>query len=352
MQQRDRLQVFHMICVTVLVLLLVEASPGQETRRAAPASRILMTLENQIFAEINLLRSDPDDYARRFIAPLKNRLVRLPREADEPFLEFRAYLVGGTKVDYLTLDEGGSEETARAVLDETIEALQAAPKLSQLQRNAVLDRSARFYSHDFLNGGKKRDPHIDSLGRKPGARIGSFGGSRDSLAGWKRFVDALPCDSTAVARVFKQDDRYFWLAFSGSNAYRYWSVPDSLGEFVARHGMPATLARLDKPGFECAIKVDRKTRTLHHDDAHVPYPFLMPIYGENVTWGQWSQATAARGLVFWWLFDPGILDRGHRKMLLDPDFKFAGVGCARSRSVGWVATLDACAEQLVEYPSD
>ncbi|MDP6468353.1 MAG: hypothetical protein QF918_11475 [Pirellulaceae bacterium] len=352
MHRHIRARVFQLASSTVLVLSFVGASSGQESQHGSRTSRDLATLEDQVFSEINLLRSDPNDYAERFIAPLKERLVRLPRNADQPFLQFRAFLIGGTKIDYLTLDEGGTEETARAILDEAIEALRAAPKLARLQRNDVLDRSARFYSHDFLVGGKRRDPHVDSLGRKAGARIGSFGGSRSSIADWQRFVNQLPDNGTDVARVFKKEGRYYWVAYSGSNAYRYWSVPDDVGEFVAQHGEEATLARLKEPGYECSITVDRKTKTLHHGDAQVRYPFLLPIHGENVTWGNWSQSVAARGMICWWLLDPGIQERGHRKMLLDPDYKVAGVGCARSRSVGWVTTLDACAEELVELPAE
>lgn len=346
------LRVLHLTCWSVVILPLVGTSAGQELPPSTSASRILRTLEDEVFSEINLLRSNPDDYAKRFIAPLKERLVRLPKSADQPFREFRAYLAGGTEIDYFTLDEGGTEETARAVLDETIEALRVAPKLARWQRNDILDRSARFYSQDFLTGGKKRDPHIDSLGRKAGVRIGSLGSSRDSLTGWRNFVGQLADDGTAVARVFKKDGRYYWLAYSGANAYRYWSIPPQLGELVAKFGEEKKLARLEKTGHECMITVDRKGRTLHHGDAQAPYPFALPIHGENVTWGNWSQPLAARGMVCWWLLDPGILNRGHRKMLLDSDYQFAGVGIARSRSVGWVCTLDACAEELVEFPAD
>ena len=335
----------------MLLISCVASSDGQEVARPA-ASPALTTLEDEIFAEINRLRSDPAGYAEKHIAPLKERLVRLPKNPEEPFLEFRAFLVGGAEIDYLTLDEGGTEETARAILDETIAALRAAPKLSQLQRNPVLDRSARFYSTDFLNGGKQRDPHVDSLGRKAGARIGSFGGSRSAIAGWQNFVAQLPADATTVARIFPQDHQHYWLAFTGARSYRYWSIPDMLADFIIEHGEAKTLARLDQPGYECVVTVNRNTRTLHHGDAQVAYPFLMPIYGENVAWGSWSPSIAARGMVCWWLLDPGIQDRGHRKMLLDSDYHFAGVGCARSRSVGWVATLDASAEELIEFPAE
>jgi hypothetical protein len=352
MQRVSIVRVFQFAVSTVLVLSFVGVSVGQLPQRDRSTSRVLSTLEDQLFSEINLLRSDPSDYAERFIVPLKERLVRYPRNPNQPFLQFRAFLLGGTKVDYLTLDEGGTEESARAMLDEAIEALRATPKRPVLHRNNVLVLSARFYSRDFLVGGKKRDPHVDSLGRKSGGRIRCMGGSRSSIATWQRFVDQLPDDATEVARVFKKDGRYHWVAYSGSTSYRYWSVPDKVGEFVVQHGQEVTLTRLKKPGYECPITVDRKTKTLHHGDAQVPYPFLLPQYGENVAWGNWSQASAARGMVCWWLLDPGVQDRGHRKMLLDPVYKFAGVGCARSRSVGWVATFDACAEELLEFSAE
>ena len=105
-----KVRVFRMVCSTVFVLWFVGASAGQESRRETSVSRVLATLEDQVFSEINLLRSDPNEYAQRFIVPLKDRLVRLPSNADQPFLQYRAYLVGGTRVDYLTLDDDVSAE--------------------------------------------------------------------------------------------------------------------------------------------------------------------------------------------------------------------------------------------------
>jgi len=340
------------VAVLALVAVNIGAAEGQVRSRENSARQALAGLEDDLFAEINLLRADPAGYAQRVLVPMKERMIRRPKESEKPFLSFRAYLVGGTEIDYLTLDEGGTEETARAMLDETIDALTAVPKLSPWERNPVLDQSARFYSVDFLDGGKQRDPHVDSLGRKAGPRIGSFGASRPALDAWRQFVKQLPADRTTTARIFEKDDRYYWLALSGRRAYRYWSVPDTLGEFVEKHGEETTLSRLDQPGYECVLTVNTKTRTLHHGDDQVPYPFLLPVYGENVTWGSWSRKMAARGMVCWWLVDPHIESRGHRKMLLDTDFNFAGVGCARSRGVGWVATLDACAEELLPFPRE
>ncbi len=76
MQWQIKVRVFHMACSTVLILSFVGASAGQESRRDTPTSRVLATLEDQVFSEINLLRSDPDDYAERFIAPLKPRKTK------------------------------------------------------------------------------------------------------------------------------------------------------------------------------------------------------------------------------------------------------------------------------------
>ncbi len=334
----------------VAIVWFGAASCAEQGSPSLPPNPVWRDLENKIFLEIQSVRADPDDYAERVIGPLKDRLVRFPRDARQPFLEYRAFLVGGTKIDYFTLDEGGSEETARAVLDETIDALRATADLPRLVRNDVLDRSARYYAEDFTRGGKQRDPHVDSRGRKAGPRIGSYGATRRALRGWQEFVDQLDADGTSVARVFRRNSRYYWLAFSGTRAYRYWSIPDQVGQFVTEHGRETTLARLDQKGHECSIRVDRQRRTLHHGDVSVAYPFALPAYGENVAWGAWSPESAARGMVCWWLLDPGIQNRGHRKLLLDPKIRYAGVGCARSPSVGWVTTFDACSEELVAYP--
>ena len=57
--------------------------------------------------------------------------------------------------------------------------------------------------------------------------------------------DQLPDDASDVARVFKKDGRYHWVVYSGSTSYRYWTVPDKVGEFVAKNGKEATLTFLN-----------------------------------------------------------------------------------------------------------
>jgi uncharacterized protein YkwD len=306
-------------------------------------------LEAEMLREINLLRSQPADYATKFLLPLKQAMVRVPEDRQQPFQGYKFVFNSKELSDYIVVAEGGSERTAGAVLDEAMASLQAAPKLGTLGRNVVLDRAARFNACDFAASGKKRNAHVDSLGRAPGARISAFGATRDALRSWERLTKSLNGHSQTVVRVFQEDGRYYLVELR-DNGYRYWSVPDSFGKLIADQGREATIPLLGKPGHECTVRVHLAKRALQAGDAVMAYPWPMPIHGENVVWGDWSRRMAARGLVCWWLLDPDRPDRGHRKILLDPDFKYCGIGCTWSAAKGWVATLDLSAEPLEEFP--
>lgn len=326
--------------------LLAQAQPAGD-RWTDPA--VWRELEAELLAEINLLRGDPAGYANKVLVPLNKAMLRVPENAQEPFEGYKLVFNRQEPSDYILITEGGTEQSVKAVLDEAIAALKAAPKLPILARNPVLDEAARFNSRDFAAAGGKRNAHVDSLGRASGARISAFGATRDALRTWERFTKRLDDKSQTVIRVFHEDDRYYLVELR-EKGLRYWSVPDLFGKFIVDRGQKATIPLLDKPGHECRVRVDVAQRTLHAGDAVIGYPWQLPLYGENVVWGDWSRGTAARGLVGWWLLDPGIPDRGHRKILLDADFKHGGIGCTWSAATGWVATLDVSAEPLEAFP--
>jgi hypothetical protein len=301
-----------------------------------------------MLAEINRLRRDPAKYARSMIEPLKERLVRVPEDKAAPFEGWKAFLNPADPLDYILLDEGGTEQSARVILDETLAALRAAPPVQAVTRNAPLDQAARYFSRDVLRGGKDRAPHMDSLGRRPAQRIAAFGLTRKAREDWERFLGQGNDRSEATLRVYQEEGIYYRLQLRDQYRYTSWSVPEVFARFVIERGREATLPLIDKPGHECVVRVDPKTRLLHCGEASIAYPLALPAHAENVVWGPWSRAWAARGLVCWWVLDPGVEGRGHRRNLLDADFAYCGLGCVWSRPIGWVATWDATAEPLEE----
>jgi len=341
-----------------LVLLNVAASTVRGQDAVSPFSdpAVWRELEHEILAEVNRIRMRPDEYAEQFLVPLKETLVRIPQDESEPFEACQVTLDPAGPYDYLRIREEheGKPDTERSLglIDETIAALRASSPQPALSRDAVLDRAARFYSQDFLTGGKDRPAHVDSLGRKPVERIAAFGATRRALDDWQRLCDTLNDDCKTVLRVFREEETYFLAEYPDEDHCRYRSIPDSLGEFVVGHGEEARLPLLDKQGHECTVRIDPRTRRMTHGDDTLIYVLPPPLQGENVVWGKWSRQWAARGLVCWWVIDPGIPERGHRHTLLDPDFRFAGVGCAGAPEIGWVVTLDCCAEPLESLPRD
>jgi hypothetical protein len=308
-------------------------------------------VESEMFVEINRLRSDPAAYAEEVLQPLKATLKRIPKDPDEPYKASRIFL-SDDPIDYLEIPEGESTEEALAVIDEAIEALRATASLVELKRNDQLDRSARWFSDDFLGATEERAPHVDSLGRLPAARISTFGATSRAIAQWDRFKSGVNEQGDAMIRVFKKEEDYFFVELPSRGGYRYRYVDEAFGKFVAEHGKEATIPRLDKAGFELEVHVDSQTRLLHSGEASIAYPLQVPAHGENVVWGPWSRKLAARGLVCWWVLDPGIADRGHRHTLLEPTIRYCGLGCTWSRRKGFVATFDATDEDLVPLPEE
>ncbi|MEO8494091.1 MAG: hypothetical protein ABI614_03405 [Planctomycetota bacterium] len=303
-------------------------------------------IEAEIFAEINRLRSDPAAYAEEVLLPLKATLRRIPKDIEEPYKASRV-LLSDDPIDYLEIAEGEDAESALAVIDEAIEALQATPKLAELKRNEPLDLAARWFSDDFLRAAEIGKPHVDSLGRLPAARISVFGATQPALAEWDRFRARVNAAGRITVYVFKEEDNYFFVDLPARSGYRYRSIGEAFGKFVAEHGKEVTIPRLDKAGFELEVLVDPETRMLGHGDATIGFPLRVPMHGENIVWGAWSRRLAARGLVCWWVLDPGIPDRGHRHTLLIPEIRYCGIGCTWSQRKGFVATFDATDEELL-----
>jgi uncharacterized protein YkwD len=336
--------------------LLVSFSPaasGQAPDANFRNPAVWRELEDEIFRHVNAIRAQPAAFAEQFLVPLKATRQRIPEPAAEPFQAFKLLLNPGHRHDYLWISElredRPDEELSLALIDETIDVLRKTPPLPAWTRNDVLDRAARFFSRDFLTGGKERPDHIDRFGRRAGQRIAACGATRRGLDEWKRICDQMDEQQRIVLQIYRDEETYFRVEYPTPNRCRYYSIPEHLGQFVTKHGREVTLPVLDRPGFECFVRVEPSTRRIASSEASIEYPLPLPVLGENVVWGKWSRQWAARGLVCWWLIDPGIPDRGHRQLLLDPDYRFAGVGCAWSPEIGWVATIDCATDPLEPY---
>ncbi|MCA9119072.1 MAG: hypothetical protein H6822_23375 [Planctomycetaceae bacterium] len=333
----------YAIPATALLLGLITQCSDAQQRLSDPAT--VREVEAEMFDEINRLRADPATYAIEVLEPLKATLRRIPADLDEAYEASRVFL-SDDPIDYIDIPEGESTEGGLAVIDEAIEALKATPKLAKLKRNEPLNRAARWFSDDFQREGEQRPPHVDSLGRLPAARISTFGATARALAQWERFSTQLDQQGRTTIYSFQKEEISFLVDLPARGGYRYRSVDESFGKFVVEHGTEVTIPRLDEEGFTVEVQVDTDNRLLRVGEASISYPLQMPMHGENVVWGPWSRQLAARGLVCWWIIDPGIADRGHRQMLLEPSLRFCGVGCTWSRGKGFVATFDATTEEL------
>lgn len=305
-------------------------------------------LEQAVFDQVNSLRTHPARYADQVLVPLKKTMVRYPDDVKLPFQGYKLIFDPAERDDHVLVTEGGREQTTAAVLDEAIAALRASPPLAALQRDPVLNKSARFNSQEFGTSDAQRTAHVDSLGRGPSARMAAFGLTRRMREDWTAFLAGLNDRSERIVRVYQEDATHFIVELPEGGGYKCRSVPESFAKFIAAHGQAVKIPELDQPGHQCLVRVDRKTRKLSCGAAAIDYPLRMPMTGENVVWGSWSRKSAARGLVSWWLLDPGLPGRSHRKILLDSDFRCGGVGCVWSAARGWVATFDASSEPWEE----
>lgn len=331
-------------------ILLILGASWLPSLAPAQSNNVSRAVEEEILEEVNLLRSRPEQYIAQVLQSLRGTAIRLPADAEKPFEAFRVFL-SEASIDYIELDEGDTEDEALTIIDEAIREVTAAGVLPRLDRNAVLDKAARFFSRDRATRKQAGQPHIDSLGRGPAARIANLGLTEQALGNWEEFARGLPADRQVTIRVFPQDDSYFLVELPERGGYRYRYVSDAFGNFIQKHGKEATIPRIEKEGFEVRLELDLEQRRLQAEGDSIGYPLPLPTHGENVVWGAWSRKMAARGMVCWWVLDPGIEGRGHRRLLLDPDFKYCGIGAAWTRDIGWVATLDVTSEPLVAFPT-
>ncbi|OAN57061.1 CAP domain-containing protein [Sphingomonas sp. TDK1] len=58
--------------------------------------------------------------------------------------------------------------------------------------------------------------------------------------------------------------------------------------------------------------------------------------GEGIAYGYADPDAVVRQLIV----DDGVSNRGHRALLFDPGFRFAGVGCARHRALAHICVVD------------
>lgn len=337
----------------ILWLLFIFVWPVARVDAAEPSplasENAWREIESELLAEINLLRDNPRAYAEQILAPMKTRVKRVPEKKSEAFQALKVF-VRDDPLDDIWIAEGGSEQSALAAIDEAIAELRETPRLPKLARNAVLDEAARFFSRDFAEAPQQPPPHIDTLGRAPAVRISAFGAIPVAWQRWTQFTSELGADRKATLRVFQKGDDFHLVELFGNGGYRYWYVPPEFGKFIRERGRTVDLPPLQTTGFECEVTIDVSQRLVRHGTSTVPYPFRLPMYGEAIVWGTWSRPGAARGMVCWWVIDPGVADRGHRHTLLTPEFRFAGVGCFWSQRKGLVGTFDATAEELVPPP--
>lgn len=338
---------------TTLLLLIfwtVPAAPAAAVHASDARSdpSVWREIEQAVFGQINSLRANPGRYADQVLVPLRKSMVRHPEDPKLPFQGYKLIFDPAVPDDQVLVTEGGTEQTTAAVVDEAIAALRASPVLAALRRDSVLDQAARFNSQEFSTAGAQRTAHVDNQGRGPSARMAAFGCTRRMREDWTAFLAGLNDHSERLIRVYQEDGTHYLVELPEGGGYKCRSVPERFAKFVAEHGQAVRIPQLDQPGHQCLVRVDRQNRKLSCGAAAIDYPLRMPITAENVVWGGWSQKSAARGLVTWWLIDPGLPDRSHRKILLDSDFQYAGVGCAWSAARGWVATVDVSSEPWEE----
>ena len=138
-------------------LLILLGLPPAAAAQNAPDSRadpaVWRELEQGVFDQINLLRTNPALYADQVLASLRKTMTRYPEDAKLPFQGNKLIFDPADPDDHVLITEGGTKETTVAVLDEAIAALQASPRLAALRRDPVLDKAARFNSQEFATAG-------------------------------------------------------------------------------------------------------------------------------------------------------------------------------------------------------
>lgn len=123
-----------------------------------------------------------------------------------------------------------------------------------------------------------------------------------------------------------------------------WSAVEDAIKFVraAKPQSPLTLSN----GLRLAAMAHCKEQSASGSTGHKggaglieervkPFGSWQGAIGENLSYGDES----ARERVLTWLIDDGVASRGHRRRLLSPDYRVAGVACSPHPEFGKVCTL-------------
>ena len=224
---------FERRVVPVLVLLALcdpDQAPGDSTSSqwnkaivdTAAGSGYLTNDEKQVVLEINMVRTDPAEYARRFLAPLRSyyrrTLLQYPGE-----------------IAILT------HEGVRA-LDECIQGLLATKPLLPMSPKEGLALAARDHAEDQAATGAIG--HTGSDGSSPAERIGRYGkwgiaagenidyGNGDP----RRIVISLLIDDGVPSRghrsnLLNRGFRFVGVSMGAHGVYRHMCVMDFAGSF-------------------------------------------------------------------------------------------------------------------------
>jgi uncharacterized protein YkwD len=200
----------------------------KETIDTTAGAGYLTEIERQVIIEINMVRTDPAEYARRYLVPLRsyyhNTLLQFPGEIA------------------LSTNEG-----IRA-LDGCIRELQTIKPVSPLSPKKGLTLAARDHARDQAKTGATG--HTGSDGSTPGVRLNRYGkwdisvgeninyGNEDA----KRIVTSLLIDDGVPSRGHRRNLLNATFKFVGASVgphrvYGHMCVVDFAGSYRAKRGI-------------------------------------------------------------------------------------------------------------------
>ena len=194
----------------------------KETVDTTAGAEYLTDIEKQVIIEINMLRTDPAEYARSFLVPLRSyysdSLLQYPGE-----------------------DAIQTKEGIRA-LDECIQELQVTKPLSPLSPKKGLTLSARDHARDQAITGATG--HTGSDNSTPEVRISRYGQWNISAGenidygneAARRIVTSLLIDDGEAARWHRKSllngsFKFVGVSVGPHNVYRHMCVMDFVGSY-------------------------------------------------------------------------------------------------------------------------
>jgi len=182
----------------------------------------LTEIERKVIIEINMARTDPAEYARKNLVPMRayyhNKLLRLPGETAISTVE------------------------GRLALDECIKELQADTSLLPLSPKEGLTRAARDYAKE--QGRTGATGHTGSDGSTLGSRINRYGRWHISVGEniaygngeARRIVTALLIDDGVSARMHRRNlldgtFKFVGVAVARHRVYKWICVIDFAGAY-------------------------------------------------------------------------------------------------------------------------